>query len=339
MFDRQLLELEDQIKFLLKGQQTAHGTSSKNIPQAYVKAISSDPPPRSLNETPRQNSFTFRERVRPNPQPKALETSFEARVRDYMAAHTERMERFENTICKQREEINDRMAEMFGLLKELTTSTTPEKVLVREEARHPITKHVNCISLIRMEEEKSVRNKRVVGKNIIEPNKSIVAETLEEVDRDEEVTNRTNDKLVRSAEKDLMGEKLRELVETPRSQPVKFYFKHKINKELIEGLVGNPRFNDLLLAMQSGKMECESYHSLPVEPMRKAMLKKMITKKEDIGDNFVIPCNVGGLKYMDALVDQGSDVNVLPLSTYNRLTNKNLAETDIRLSLASQSHI
>ncbi|GKE59523.1 zinc finger, CCHC-type containing protein [Tanacetum coccineum] len=42
---------------------------------------------------------------------------------------------------------------------------------------------------------------------------------------------------------------------------------------------------------------------------------------------------------MDVLVGQGSDVNVLPLSTYNRLTNKKLIETDIRLSLASQSHI
>ncbi|GJT36591.1 MAK10-like protein [Tanacetum coccineum] len=91
--------------------------------------------------------------------------------------------------------------------------------------------------------------------------------------------------------------------------------------------------------MQSGKIECEAYHSLPVEPMRKAMLKKMITKMEDMGGNFVIPCNIGGLKYMYALVDQGSDVNVMPLSTYNRLTDKKLVETDIRLSLASQSHI
>ncbi|GKD78634.1 hypothetical protein Tco_1341255, partial [Tanacetum coccineum] len=43
-------------------------------------------------------------------------------------------------IFKQREEINDRMAEMFGLLKELTSSRTPKKVLVREEAGSPITK-------------------------------------------------------------------------------------------------------------------------------------------------------------------------------------------------------
>ncbi|GJT63693.1 reverse transcriptase domain-containing protein [Tanacetum coccineum] len=42
---------------------------------------------------------------------------------------------------------------------------------------------------------------------------------------------------------------------------------------------------------------------------------------------------------MDALVDQGSDVNVMPLSTYNRLTNEQLVETDIRISLSSQSQI
>ncbi|GJW59341.1 hypothetical protein Tco_0106072 [Tanacetum coccineum] len=42
---------------------------------------------------------------------------------------------------------------------------------------------------------------------------------------------------------------------------------------------------------------------------------------------------------MNALVDQGSDVNVMSLSTYMKLTNERLAETDIRLSLASHSYI
>ncbi|GKE57355.1 retrovirus-related pol polyprotein from transposon TNT 1-94 [Tanacetum coccineum] len=58
-----------------------------------------------------------------------------------------------------------------------------------------------------------------------------------------------------------------------------------------------------------------------------------------MGGNFVIPCNVGGLKYMDALVDQGFDMNVMPLSIYNRLTNEKPVGTNIRLSLASHSYI
>ncbi|GJW77935.1 MAK10-like protein [Tanacetum coccineum] len=42
---------------------------------------------------------------------------------------------------------------------------------------------------------------------------------------------------------------------------------------------------------------------------------------------------------MNALVDQGSDMNDLPLSTYMKITDKRPAEIDIRLSLASHSYI
>ncbi|GKG13690.1 hypothetical protein Tco_0350650, partial [Tanacetum coccineum] len=90
----------------------------------------------------------------PTPQPQTLGIIFEARVRDYMAAHTKRMKRSENDIFKQREEINSRMTEMFGLLKELTTSRAPEKVLIREEAKSPITKSINSIFLVIEEKEK-----------------------------------------------------------------------------------------------------------------------------------------------------------------------------------------
>ncbi|GJT94124.1 reverse transcriptase domain-containing protein [Tanacetum coccineum] len=42
---------------------------------------------------------------------------------------------------------------------------------------------------------------------------------------------------------------------------------------------------------------------------------------------------------MNALVDQGSEVIVMALSTYMKLTDERPAETDIRLSLASHSYI
>ncbi|GJX66134.1 hypothetical protein Tco_0300477 [Tanacetum coccineum] len=64
-----------------------------------------------------------------------------------------------------------------------------------------------------------------------------------------------------------------------------------------------------------------------------AILRKKITRKEDIGGNFKLPRNIGGLKHMNTLVDQGSDVNVMALSTYMKLTDERPAETDIRLSL------
>ncbi|GJW05509.1 reverse transcriptase domain-containing protein [Tanacetum coccineum] len=154
----------------------------------------------------------------PSPQPQALGTTFEARVRDYMAAHSERIERFKNAIFKQCVEINGRMTEMFGLLKELTTNRAPKKDRV-------------------------------------------------------------------------------------------------------------------------GKVKGKTYNVSPRGPIYEAILKKKITKKEDIGGNFAIPCSIGGLKYVNALVDQGSNVNVMPYSTYMKLTDERPAETNIRLSLASHSYI
>ncbi|GJR80365.1 zinc finger, CCHC-type containing protein [Tanacetum coccineum] len=73
--------------------------------------------------------------------------------------------------------------EMFGLLNELTTSRTPKKVQIREEARHPITKHVNFISIIRVEEEKNVEGNEVVDENVIESDRSDAAVPPKEVDK------------------------------------------------------------------------------------------------------------------------------------------------------------
>ncbi|GKA02519.1 zinc finger, CCHC-type containing protein, partial [Tanacetum coccineum] len=115
---------------------------------------------------------TINQHTSPNPQPQALGTTFEARVRDYMAAHTERIQRFKNAIFKQREEINDKMTKIFGLLKELTTSRAPKKVLIREEAKFLITKNVNSISLTRGEEERSKKTDITTGDDIEKPTKT-----------------------------------------------------------------------------------------------------------------------------------------------------------------------
>ncbi|GKD87174.1 zinc finger, CCHC-type containing protein [Tanacetum coccineum] len=128
-------------------------------------------------------------------------------------------------------------------------------------------------------------------------------------------------------------------VEAPNSQPIEYYLKHRINEKLIEGLVDNQRFNDTLSGVRVGKMKGKTYTLSPRGAVYEVILKKKITRKEDIGGNFEIPYDIGGLKRMNALVDQGSDVNVMPLSTYMKLTDERPAKTNIRLSLASHSYI
>ncbi|GKF69135.1 retrovirus-related pol polyprotein from transposon TNT 1-94 [Tanacetum coccineum] len=86
-------------------------------------------------------------------------------------------------------------------------------------------------------------------------------------------------------------------------------------------------------------MDNETYKSLPVGPMYVAILKKKFVRKNKGEGNFVIACSIGRLKYMNALADQGSDVNIMPLTIYNKLTNKKPVRTNIRLSLANHSYV
>ncbi|GKD99354.1 hypothetical protein Tco_1387338, partial [Tanacetum coccineum] len=188
------------------------------------------------------------------------------------------MERFENVIFKQREVINDRMTELFRLLKELMTSKTPEKVLIREEAKIPVTKNVNSISLTRGEEERSDKTDEALD-NTVKP-------TITEMEipvKEAKGNNETKNKPVKKVEKKEVGEVL-------SSRPIEYYLKHRINEKLIEGLVDNNRFNDSLSRARVGKVRGNTYDVLPRGPVYKAILKKNITKKEDIGGNFEITC-------------------------------------------------
>ncbi|GKE38479.1 MAK10-like protein [Tanacetum coccineum] len=221
-----------------------------------------------------------------------------------MAAHIERMERFENTIFKQHEEINGRMTKMFRLLKELTSIRTPKKVLIREETKFPVTKNVNSISLARNEEKENNKMDETPD------NTKMPTETKMPV-RKAEAMNRAKNGAENKS------------IKTPE------------NDEAVE-VSG---FNNSLSKTRVGKKKGKAYKVLPGGPVYDAILKKKITKKEDIRGNFEIPCSIGDIKHVNDLVDQGSDVKVMPYSTYMKLIDERPAETDIRLSLASHSYI
>ncbi|GJT74652.1 hypothetical protein Tco_1041377 [Tanacetum coccineum] len=189
------------------------------------------------------------------------------------------MERFENAIFKHREEINDRMAEMFGLLKELTTSRAPEKVLIKEEAKSPVTKNVNSISLVKGEEESNDNDDMAVDDGI---NRTHTEMLLKEAEKETEAKNGIKNKPIKRAERE-------EIAETSISQPVGYYLKHRINEKLIEGLIDNHRFNDSLSGIRVGKVNGKTYNLLHRGHVYVAILRKKITRKEDIGGNFEIP--------------------------------------------------
>ncbi|GJW32430.1 hypothetical protein Tco_0052462 [Tanacetum coccineum] len=124
------------------------------------------------------------------------------------------------------------MSEMFGLLKELTTSRAPEKVLIREEAKSPVTKNVNSISLARGEEERNDNDDMAADNGINGTNTEM---PVKEAEKETKAENGTKNKPIKRAERE-------ETAEASSSQPVGYYLKHRINEKLIEGLVDNHRY-------------------------------------------------------------------------------------------------
>nr|GEY98582.1 hypothetical protein [Tanacetum cinerariifolium] len=116
---------------------------------------------------------------------------------------------------------------MFGLLKENMTNRSPEKVLIREEAKFPVAKNVTSISLTRGKKERSEKTNVTTGDDFEKPTKTETEMPVKEAEKEDEAGNVPN----RKARKE-------ETTEAPSSQPVEYYLKHMINKKLIEGLVG-----------------------------------------------------------------------------------------------------
>ncbi|GJT80721.1 hypothetical protein Tco_1055063 [Tanacetum coccineum] len=144
-------------------------------------------------------------------------------------------------------------------------------------------------------------------KTLKKPTEAEAKKTVKEIETKDGTENETRNESIKTLKND-------KVVEAPGSQPVAYYLMHKINEKLINGLVKNNRFNNSLPGTQVGKKKKKAYNILPKDLIR-------------------------DLKHVNALVDQGSDVNVMPYSTYLRLTDEGPTETDIRLSLASHSYI
>nr|GEV82654.1 hypothetical protein [Tanacetum cinerariifolium] len=112
-------------------------------------------------------------------------------------------ERFENAISKQQEEINDKMAKIFRLLRELTTSRALEKVLISEEGKSLVIENVNSISLTRGEEEESDKDDVATGDDVEKTNGS----DAEMLVKESETKNGVENRIKMSQSRDMRKEK------------------------------------------------------------------------------------------------------------------------------------
>ncbi|GKE70647.1 reverse transcriptase domain-containing protein, partial [Tanacetum coccineum] len=97
------------------------------------------------------------------------------------------------------------------LLKELTTSKAPEKVLIKEEAKSLITKSVNSISLIREEEGKNDIYDVATGDDSKETDGADMEVSVKEVETKNRAESGAKNKPIKKPEKE-------EVVEAPIDQ-------------------------------------------------------------------------------------------------------------------------
>ncbi|GKE45424.1 reverse transcriptase domain-containing protein [Tanacetum coccineum] len=101
-----------------------------------------------------------------------------------------------------------------------------------------------------MEEEKSVEDNGVTNKSMAEPSKFDEQEPPKEVDKTNEGGRRADDEPTKVARENVAKNKEEEPAGVSSSHAVGYYLKHRINEKLIEGPVGNQRFNDSLLIVK-----------------------------------------------------------------------------------------
>lgn len=199
---------------------------------------------------------------------------------------------------------------MMNLLKDYTKASAPEKVLLRKEVDTHITKFVNVISFVHEndnEEENQLVNKEGCRVNLIT--------TDDGIDEGGVVNESCSNKGKEISPNEQPTE------EPPKSQTLGYYLKHDINKKTIDNWMRNNGRNYPPKVSKRKRKE-EEYDTLTVGPLCKSILKQKVNKKQMVYQNFEIPCGIGDLKYLDALADQGSEVNILPLSIYAQSTNK-----------------
>lgn len=164
--EENLCELEKRVEYLIEKRMTP----SSPI-RATVNSILNNKPAPLAKSPLRENAESFRRNAQPFPTPPHLSSKFESRMREYMSAHSERSAKFEEAVYRQREEMQEKMAEMMNLLNEYTKAKTPEKVLVRKENDNLVTKFVNSISNVYKDNNKEEKT-TINTPTIEEPPKS-----------------------------------------------------------------------------------------------------------------------------------------------------------------------
>lgn len=109
--------------------------------------------------------------------------------------------------------------------------------------------------------------------------------------------------------------------ELPKSQSLSYYLKLDINESTITNWIkGDGRNQSSKQGSEKEEERKDEYDTLLGGPIFEKLLVQKVATKQMVCGNFEIPASIGNLKYLNAFADQGSEVNLMPLTIYTQLT-------------------
>ncbi|GJR69670.1 reverse transcriptase domain-containing protein [Tanacetum coccineum] len=115
----------------------------------------------------------------------------------------------------------------------------------------------------------------------------------------------------------------------------KMFKQLHFNISLADALVLMPKYTKMLKALCANKEKLEELANTPLSENCCAVILKKLPEKLGDSYRFTIPCDFSKLK-CQGLADLGASINLMPLSTCQRLGLNNLESTQMTLELANR---
>nr|GEV55843.1 reverse transcriptase domain-containing protein [Tanacetum cinerariifolium] len=135
----------------------------------------------------------------------------------------------------------------------------------------------------------------------------------------------------------LHDQKLRDKSNDQREKFFQIFKDLNFNISFVDALILMQKFGPSIISLLTNKDKlCELARTLLNEYYSVVLLKKLPKKLGDPG-KFLIPCDFPKMAECLALADLGANINIMPLSVWNKLSLPNLSPTCMTLELADRS--
>ncbi|XP_070050130.1 uncharacterized protein [Nicotiana tomentosiformis] len=111
----------------------------------------------------------------------------------------------------------------------------------------------------------------------------------------------------------------------------------KVNISLIDALREIPGYAKMMKDLMSRKFDLQDLSTVILTQTCSAVMTRPIAKKLSDPGSFTIPCTICSYAFAKALCDLGANINLMPLSIYNRLGIGRARPTSMLLQLADRT--